>query len=328
MPSETTIALMRELARRGNNALEFSRNIMLEEKIDYPKLQEALCYYVSNWHDFTHAGLFSLACEAVGADAHEFVPTEAGLALMAAAFDLQDDILDNSKKKNGLPTVFGKYGLDLTILLADAFLIKGYAVLFESIEEKFPKRARDIMRLLKNCLFEMGNAHAAEISFRGQSNLSEEECMALVRNKAASIDADIHIAAILGGGSKKQADALAEYGRNLGVLTTLREEFIDVFEKEELKQKILVKRLPIPIIYAMRDLEVKSKLENIIQKNVLTKKDLNLLIEMIFSSENVQKLKKNMEDLAAESLCLLKVLNDNSATKTLQNIASSMLEDL
>ena len=206
----------------------------------------------TNWKDFTHAGLFSLACEAVGGDAEKFVPTQAGLALMAAAFDLQDDILDNSKTKNGRPTVFGKYGLDLTILLADAFLIKGYAVFFDSIEERSPKRARDIMHLLKNCLFEMGNAHATEISFRGRTNLSENECMSLVLKKAASIEADIHIAAILGGGSKKQVDALAKCGRNLGVLTTLREEFIDIFEKEELKQKILIKRLPIPIIYAMQ----------------------------------------------------------------------------
>ena len=35
------------------------------------------------------------------------------------------------------------------------------------------------------------------------------------------------------------------------------------------------------------------------------------------SSENVRKLKKNMEDLADESLCLLQTLNDNSATKSI-----------
>lgn len=328
MPTETTIALMRELSIRGNNALEFSRNMILDEKIEYPKLREALNHYVTNWSDFTHAGLFSFACEAVGGDAQEFVSTQAGLALMAAAFDLQDDILDNSKTKNGLPTVFGKYGLDLTILLADAFLIKGYTVFFDSIEEKAPKNARDIMHLLKNCLFEMGNAHATEISFRGQINLSEEECMTLIRNKAASIEADIHIAAILGGGSKKQADALAKYGRNLGFLTTLREEFVDIFEKEELKQKILIKRLPIPIICAMHDPEIKGKIEDIIQKNNLTNKAINSLIEVTFSSKDVQKLKKNMEDLVDESLCLLQSLNDSCAATALHNIVSSMLEDL
>ena len=35
MPSETTLAVMKELAIRGNKALEFSRNIMLDEKIEY-----------------------------------------------------------------------------------------------------------------------------------------------------------------------------------------------------------------------------------------------------------------------------------------------------
>ena len=64
------------------------------------------------------------------------------------------------------------------------------------------------------------------------------------------------------------------------------------------------------------------------KKIVLTKKDINSLVEMTFSSPSVQKLKKDMEDLANESLSLLQALNDNSATKTLQNIVSSMLEDL
>src|SRR5208283_2862593 len=251
---------------RGSKALEFSREIMLDEKIEYTKLREALNHYVSTWSDFTHAGLFSLASEAVGGDIQKFISTQAGLALMAAAFDIQDDILDNSKTKNGMPTVFGKYGLDLTILLSDAFLIKGYTVLFASIEEKSPNNARDIIHLLKNCFFEMGNAHATEISFRGRTNLSDVECMSLVRNKAASIEADIQIAAILGGANKEQTNALAKYGRNLGVLTTLREEFIDVFEKEELKQKILLKRLPIPLIYAINDSCMKSKIKDIIQK--------------------------------------------------------------
>lgn len=328
MPSETTLELMRELSTRGSKALELSCRLMLDEKIEYSKLQEALNHYIINWRDFTHAGLFSLACEAVGGDNQKYVPTQAGLALMAAAFDIQDDILDDSKTKNGCLTVFGKYGLDLTLLLADAFLIKGYTVFFDSIEEKSPEKTRKIMHVLKNCLFEMGNAHATEISFRGQTHLSEVECMSLVRNKSASIEADTYIAALLGGENNKQAITLAKYGRNLGILTTLREEFIDIFEKEELKQKIMIRRLPIPIIFAMNDAETRSKLENIISKNVLTKKDINSLVEIIFGSRRVQKMKKNMEDLAAESICLLQTLDDNSANRKLQNIVSSMLEDL
>jgi geranylgeranyl pyrophosphate synthase len=328
MPSETTLALMRELANRGSKALDFSRRSMLDENIEYSKLREALSHYISYWNDFTHAGLFSIACEAVGGDVEEFIQTEAGLALMAASFDIQDDILDNSKTKNKQPTVFGKYGLDLTILLADAFLIKGYTIFFDSIEEKSPENFRDIMQVLKNCFFEMGNAHATEISFRGRNSLSENECMSLVRNKAASIEADIHIAAILGGGTKKQSDALAKYGRNVGILTTLREEFIDVFEKEELKQKVRIERLPIPIIYAMHDLKTKNKMENIIVRKAFTQNDINSLVDLIFRSTSVQKLKKNMEDLVSDSLCILQALDDSNAIKTLQHIVSSMLEDL
>ena len=41
--------------------------------MDYQELHEALEYYLSNWCDFTHAGLFSLSCEAVGGDPDDSV---------------------------------------------------------------------------------------------------------------------------------------------------------------------------------------------------------------------------------------------------------------
>ncbi len=51
-----------------------------------------------------------------------------------------------------------------------------------------------------------------------------------MRMKAASVEADMRIDAIVGGGNEKEIEALTKYGRILGMLATLREEFIDVFD--------------------------------------------------------------------------------------------------
>ena len=69
--------------KRGKKGLEFAKLAMGKEKIDYPKLREALELYLVNWNDFTHAGLFSLACESVGGDPDASISIQASIAMMA-----------------------------------------------------------------------------------------------------------------------------------------------------------------------------------------------------------------------------------------------------
>jgi geranylgeranyl pyrophosphate synthase len=328
MPSETTLALIKELATRGTRALKFSVNFMQKENIEYPRLRQALNYYLLNWRDYTHAGLFSLACEAVDGNPNKSVATQGGIALLSAAFDIHDDIIDNSKTKNGKATVYGKFGLDLSLLLGDAFLIDGYTIIIDSLTQRFPGNSQIVFTKLRNYLFEMGNAHATEIAFRGQQQITREDCMALIKRKAASIEADAYIGALVGRGNKKQVNSLANYGRNLGILTTLREEFIDIFEKQELIEKIRIKRLPIPVLYAFLDTERKLKLEEIFAKKTLSKRDINLVINLTMESIDVIKLKKDMEDLVEESIVLLQDVGCNKAVRSMQDLVSSMLEDL
>jgi geranylgeranyl pyrophosphate synthase len=328
MPSENTKILMADLAARGNKGLEFAKLSMNNEKIDYPKLRQALDHYIANWHDFTHAGLFSLAYEAVGGNPDESVSIQAGIAMFAAAFDLHDDIIDQSETKRGQLTVYGKFGQDLTLLLGNAFLMQGFTLLVKSIAEVYPTKMQECIDVLKTNLFEVGNAHALELGLKGKATGKPEEYLDFIKKKAASIEADMSLGAIFGGGTEAEIKALGQYGRILGILTTLREEFIDVFEVEEMLQKINIDRLPIPIIIAMQNTETKKEIDEILAKRKITKKDAEKLVETVFDTESVKKLKKEMEDFSAQAICLLCVLHGKVLRNQLELWVSSMLEDL
>ena len=328
MPSENTKILMADLALRGNKGLEFAKLSINNVKMDYPKLRGALDHYIANWHDFTHAGLFSLACEAVGGNPNDSVPIQASVAMVAAAFDLHDDIIDQSETKHGQPTVYGKYGQELTLLLGNAFLMQGFMLLVTSIAEVAPSKMQKSIDILKTNMFEVGNAHALELGLKGKTIHKPKEYLDLVKKKAASIEADMSLGAILGGGTEDQIKALGQYGRILGILTTLREEFIDVFEAEELLQKVNIDLLPIPIIIAMQDAKKKKEIDAILAKRKITKKNAEKLVETVFETESVKKLKKMMEDFSAQAICLLEVLHVKYLRNQLELWVSSMLEDL
>ena len=301
---------------------------MLSEKIENKKLRDALEHYVSHWNDFTHPGLFSLGCEAVGGHPDKAIRVQAAIAMMAAAFDIHDDIIDESDEKHGVPTVFGKYGKDIALLLGNAFLIKGFTSFSRSLGELERKKVHEIFDVLQTSLFELGNAHGLELNLKERPGAEPEEYMRVVEMKAASIESDMKIGAIIGGGTDGQIRALARYGRILGIVGTLREEFVDVFEPDELSHRVQSEYLPIPVLYAMQDKEAEHEIRKVLAGGKITKGVANELVNAVFETKNVKSLKRKMECLVHEGIHLASNVRRLNTRNQLRSLAASTLEDL
>jgi len=320
--------LVRELKARSSKALELARKTILAEKTQSKKVVEALEYYTLHWNDFTHPGFFSIACEAVDGDPDSALPVQTAITMMAAAFDIHDDLIDESKAKHGIPTVFGKFGKDIALLLGDAFLIEGYTLLDESVAELPRGKMKEALESFKMALFELGNAHALELDMKLKCEVLPDAYMRVLEMKASSIEADMRIGALVGGGTEDEIETLAELGRILGTLATLREEFVDVFEVEELENRVHSECLPIPVLYAMEDRDSQRKIANLLGKTEMTSKDIDNLVEIVFKSKRVSRLKKKMRNLVAQSLHLVSGISNKNSAKLLRNLAESALEDL
>ncbi len=321
-------AIMKELSRRSRECQDFVRKSLLSEKIEHKELRHALEHYFSYWNDFSHPGIFSIACEAVGEDPTNQIEGQVAMAMLAAAFDIHDDIVDGSKAKHGYPTVFGKYGKNIALLLGNAFMIDGLTLMGKAASSLPHEKSKQIFTVLKTSLFEVGNAHASELRLRRRLDASPEEYMKILQKKAASIEVDMHVAALLGGGNSREAEELARYGGILGTLATLREEFIDIFEIEELNQRIKAQALPIPVLYAFQDKESRKKVEKLIDKGELTSKDVERLLDIVLESESVERLRMYMSDLVARANAITTNVRNEATKSLLRRIAASTLEDL
>jgi geranylgeranyl pyrophosphate synthase len=318
--------IVADLKKRSKKGLEFAKQTLQAEKIEYPKLRQALEHYIAHWNDFTHPGLFSIACEAVGGNSDDFVPTQAAIVMMAAAFDLHDDIIDKSEVKNKIPTVYGKFGAEMALLLGNAFLIEGFKLFVDSLVI-LPKEDRPL-ETFKRLLFEVGNAHALEVGLKKRKNIVSSNFMKITEMKAAGIEADMRFGALFGGGEDDEVEVLAKLGRILGILVFLREEIIDVFDIEELCQRISVKDLPPPLIFAMQDPETKRKIMKIISKSKITTSDVAELVDVTLVAPPVVKLKDEMHRLIGKGLNLTDKLPTIKLQSQLQTMLSFMLEDL
>jgi geranylgeranyl pyrophosphate synthase len=320
--------IIEELGKRSKECQEFVRKSLLSEKIEHKELRQALEHYFSYWNDFTHPGIFSITCEAVGEDPANQIEAQAAMAMLAAAFDIHDDIVDGSKTKHSYPTVFGKYGKDIALLLGNAFMIDGFTLMGKAASTVPHERSNEIYSILKTSFFEVGNAHASELCLRRRLDVSPEEYMKILEKKAASIEADMHVAALLGGGSSKEVKALSRYGRILGTLATLREEFIDIFKTEELNQRMKAETLPIPVLYAFQDKESRKKIGELVAKGELTNKDVERLLDLVWESRSVAKLRAYMLDLIATAQKLTSTARNRATETLLGTLVASAVEDL
>jgi len=286
------INLIQELGQKG---VERSRILALQEKTGYEPLNDAIKYFMEEfWYDFLHPALISLACQAVGGNAEDTIDIASGIVLLAGAADIHDDIIDQSKIKEPYLTVFGKFGRDIAVLAGDVLLLKGANILQEGSMPLSKDKARAIMESVKQAFLELSGGEAREANLRGKIEISRRDILDIIQQKAAASETATRIGAILGSGTKKQIEILSHYGRTYGTLMTIRNEFIDVFEPEELKNRVENECLPIPILLAFKDNLRKEKILRLLEKE-MTPKNVEMILDLSMDSEETQALIKDMK---------------------------------
>jgi len=310
---EITEQVEKILNERGSKALEAARNEILQEEIECKEAREALTYFMTEyWHDVARPALLSLACEAVGGDPNITTPIAIPMILISGAIDIHDDIIDQSKVKGSRPTVLGKFGKDIAIIVGDMLLFKGFTMLYESIGKGISvKKAAVIVDIIRRMFFELADAEALELNFRGRIDVTLEDYLHVVRKKAADVEAHTCISAILGDGSKDEIKALSEYGRLLGMMIILRDDLIDMTDFEEAVHRIKREHLPLPVLYALQNPKIKPTLIPILLKKTITERDAKTILEVTDEAGGLRYVGEFIKGLCRDAYYRLKNLKRN-----------------
>lgn len=306
-PEEAMERLQKIFKERGSKPLEMARNEILKEKIESAEAKDALTYFMTEyWNDLARPTLLSLACEAVGGNPELTTQIAVPMTLISGAIDIHDDIIDESKIKDNRPTVYGKFGKDIALLAGDALLFKGLTLLNTSTqkgiaEEKMSK----ILEIVRNMFFELGDAEALELQLQKSQEVSPEEYIHVVRKKAADVEAHTRISAIIGGGSEEEIEALSEYGRHLGMLVILRDDWIDMIDFEESVHRIKKECLPLPLLHALRNPKTRNRLIKILAKKKIGRRDANAVLSIIYNAKGFQQYENFTKELARNAFAKL-----------------------
>jgi geranylgeranyl pyrophosphate synthase len=285
------------LKERGQDALELAKRVIAKREIECAPLREALRYFMEDfWFDYLHPTLISLACQAVGGNPKDTDKAGAAIVLLAGAADVHDDIIDQSTSKGQRPTVFGKFGKDVAILAGDALLFEGLYLLHEACEQLPQNKRSEVLKSVRGNFYEISSGVAKETYLRKKTAVSKEEFLDIVTLKVSTVESTMKMGAIFGKGTEEQASILGHYGRTLGVLLSLRDEFIDVFEPEELKNRYQHETLPLPILLALQDKTIESELLSLLQSEI-GEKSLERILELSVDSPKSRELVAQMKSM-------------------------------
>lgn len=272
--------------------------------------------------------MVSVACEAVGGDPEKAVPMQVVMLLLSAAFDLHDDVIDGSKTKYGKPTVLGKFGKDIALLVGDAFMMEAL-VLLHKLEKQFPKeKINAIWDIISSRVFELGDAEALEASMRGNIDVSPEECLRVLEKKASTFEAHMQVGAIIGDGNAGDIEVLGKYGRTLGVLMGIREDFIDIFEPEELQNRMKNECLPLPILYAFKTPQIKKSILKLLSNRKVSEADAERIVDLVFEANEVKMLEKRFRSWAKMALKNVSYFKDRDIYPQMEILIRGTVEDI
>jgi len=287
--------------KRGGGALEAAEKSVLNEDIECKEVREALAFFMAGWRDFTRPALVSLSCEAVGGEPNLTVSVGKSLILISGGIDIHDDIIDETEVKGPRQTVMGRFGRDVALLTGNALLIKGLISLYATISELRPADAAYLIGIFKGLLSEMSDGEAIELRFRGRVDVNPKEYIAVVRRKAADVEAYTRLGAFLGGGSKAEVEALGKYGRILGMVAILRDDLADMLDLGEIQRRTAKESLPLPLLYALRNPEVGSKIKATLRKGITDKSDIEALFDLTVKGRGLIHLNKLFKKLAKDA---------------------------
>ncbi len=171
--------------------------------------------------------LAMISCEAVYGDIKNVIPLAIAIELTHNFTLIHDDIMDKSKLRRNIPSVHVKYGEPTAIIAGDLLFAKSFEAIhgipgditiFKNVEHG-----------LIESVCKISEGQQLDMEFEKRKNITEYEYLGMILKKTAILFMYAAKAgAIIGGGTKEQANALNEYGKYLGLGFQIHDDYLDM----------------------------------------------------------------------------------------------------
>ncbi len=134
---------------------------------------------------------------------------------------IHDDINDGGEMRRGRPAAYRKFGLQNALVTGDFLFAKAFG-----IGGKFDA---DIVELTAQACAALAEGEIRQQRHAYDTDLTRDECLDIILRKTAlPMMAGAKIAGLIAGARLEDADAVGDYGLNLGIAFQIVDDILDV----------------------------------------------------------------------------------------------------
>jgi geranylgeranyl diphosphate synthase type II len=143
---------------------------------------------------------------------------------------MHDDIMDKAPLRRGSSTVHEKWNESIAILSGDVMLVDAYQLVM-AVDDSI---LRNVLTIFSETAAGVCEGQQIDMNFESMQEVTVSEYLEMIRLKTAVLLAgSLKIGALIGNAQAEHADALYQFGQNLGLAFQLQDDILDVYGDPE-----------------------------------------------------------------------------------------------
>ncbi len=169
-------------------------------------------------------------------DVEKALPVAFSLELFHNFTLAHDDIMDQADLRRGKPTMHARYSVNTGILSGDAMMM--YAFHYLNMSSPDDAIQRKLNSLFTKTAIEVCVGQQMDMDFEHMENVELDEYLLMIRYKTAVLLAGcLQTGAILGGADDRDAQAMYDFGINLGLAFQIQDDILDLYSDDRFGKK-------------------------------------------------------------------------------------------
>lgn len=212
--------------------MQQARQLVEDELRDLPlsggpaELYEPVSYVLKLGGKRLRPVLAIMSCNLFTDDYRKAVRPALGIELFHNFTLLHDDIMDESSLRRNHPTVHRKWNRNIAILSGDAMSIMAYELISRCGDDVLAA----VLALFNKTALEVCEGQQHDMNYASSPEVSTRDYLDMIGLKTAVlVAASAGIGATIGGASEESTGLMYRFGRDLGMLFQIRDDYLDVY---------------------------------------------------------------------------------------------------
>jgi octaprenyl-diphosphate synthase len=254
------------------------------KRIDGALSRELKLYTHSRFHDplvyATEGGkrvrpvMLMLSAEALGCEDDSVLGAAVAVELLHTESIIHDDVIDDERSRRSRMPFHIKYGISASLLSAD-FVFAAILAIAARYDD------RRIAEEVSSAALDMAEGEYSELTIDPEIyKLEWDEYVRIIEEKTAALfETSAKLGAMIAGGNGKEVDALAKYGRCIGIAYQLKDDLLDWRSRDKVTAGLLKTHSESEVVGRMTALAQNYSEEAKRQLLILPRSDATALLE-------------------------------------------------